>query len=104
MLGGDVPWEGSSRRVVSLQAPCHVKSTCVHGDKVQPSCLRERVSPSLRVSPPARPVMVSCPPTVCCVGCLCCGLGALARGPNQAAGQRPGVSDLWHSPLCYCWS
>ena len=32
------------------------------------------------------------------------GLGALARGPNQAAGQRPGVSDLWHSPLCYCWS
>ena len=50
MLGGDVPWEGSSRRLVSLQAPCHVKSTCVHGDKVQPSCLRERVSPSLRVS------------------------------------------------------
>ena len=44
MLGGDVPWEGSSRRVVSLQAPCHVKSTCVHGDKVQPSCLRETKS------------------------------------------------------------
>jgi len=32
------------------------------------------------------------------------GLGALARGPNQASGQRPGVSDLWLSPLCYCWS
>ena len=26
------------------------------------------------------------------------GLGALARGPNQASGQRPGVSDLWLSP------
>ena len=26
------------------------------------------------------------------------GLGALARGPNQASGQRPGVSDLWPSP------
>ena len=51
MLGGDVPWEGSSRRVVSLQAPCHVKSTCVLGAKAQPSCLRERVSPSLRVWP-----------------------------------------------------
>ena len=44
MLGGDVPWEGSSRRVVSLQAPCHVKFTCVHGDKVQPSCPRETKS------------------------------------------------------------
>ena len=32
------------------------------------------------------------------------GLGALARGPNQASVQRPGVSDLWLSPLCYCWS
>ena len=50
MLGGDVPWEGSSRRLVSLQAPCHVKSTCVLGAKARPSCLRERVSPSLRVS------------------------------------------------------
>ena len=30
------------------------------------------------------------------------GLGALARGPNQASVQRPGVSDLWLSPLCYC--
>ena len=50
MLGGDVPWEGSRRRLVSLQAPCHVKSTCVLGAKAQPSCLRERVSPSLRVS------------------------------------------------------
>ena len=44
MLGGDVPWEGSSRRSVSLQAPCHVKFTCVHGDKVQPSCPRETKS------------------------------------------------------------
>ena len=44
MLGGDVPWEGSSRRLVSLQAPCHVKFTCVHGDKVQPSCPRETKS------------------------------------------------------------
>jgi hypothetical protein len=26
------------------------------------------------------------------------GLGALARGPNQASVQRPGVSDLWLSP------
>jgi hypothetical protein len=25
VLCGDVPWEGSSRRSVSLQAPCHVK-------------------------------------------------------------------------------
>ena len=25
MLGGDIPWEGSSRRSVSLQAPCHVE-------------------------------------------------------------------------------
>ena len=32
------------------------------------------------------------------------GFGAPARGPNQAAGRRPGVSDLWHSPLFYCWS
>ena len=38
------------------------------------------------------------------LGWVAKGLGALARGPNQAAGQRPGVSDLWHSPLCYCWS
>ena len=38
------------------------------------------------------------------LGWVAKGLGALARGPNQTAGQRPGVSDLWHSPLCYCWS
>ena len=33
------------------------------------------------------------------LGWVAKGLGALARGPNQAAGQRPGVSDLWHSPF-----
>ena len=34
MLGGDVPWEGSSRRSVSLQAPCHVKLRASTGIKV----------------------------------------------------------------------
>ena len=46
MLGGDVPWEGSSRRSVSLQASWHVKSTCVLGAKAQPSCVRGRLQRS----------------------------------------------------------
>ena len=48
MLCGDVPWVGSSRRSLSLQAPCTCKSTCVLGAKAQPSCLRERVSLAAR--------------------------------------------------------
>ena len=42
MLCGDVPWEGSSRRSVSLQGSLsRGSSACVHGDKAQPSCWRE---------------------------------------------------------------
>ena len=50
MLCGDIPWEGSSRRLVSLQAPCHAQSLRASsgGAKAQTSCLRERVSLAAR--------------------------------------------------------
>ena len=42
MLCGDVPWEGSSRRSVSLQGSLsRGSSTCVPRVKAQPSCWRE---------------------------------------------------------------
>ena len=42
MLCGDVPWEGSSRRSVSLQGSLsRGSSTCVPRGKAQPSCWRE---------------------------------------------------------------
>ena len=41
MLCGDVPWEGSSRRLVSLQAPCHVKFYVRPRGQGAASCRRE---------------------------------------------------------------
>ena len=42
MLCGDVPWEGSSRRSVSLQGSLTREVLrASHGDKAQPSCWRE---------------------------------------------------------------
>ena len=67
MLCGDVPWEGSSRRSVSLQGSLsRGSSTCVPRGKAQPSCWREtRVSLVARF--PTRPPCDSFLPTHCLV-------------------------------------
>ena len=68
MLCGDVPWEGSSRRPVSLEAPCHVEFYVRSTGTRRSRAVGERQeSLSLRVSPPARPVIVSFLPTHCLV-------------------------------------
>ena len=90
---GDVPWEGSSRRSVSLEAPCHVEFYVRSTGTRRSRAVGERQeSLSLRVSPPARPVIVSCPPIVC-VGCLCWGWvrppAVLTRPRASAQGLRP---------------
>ena len=55
MLCGDVPWEGSSRRSVSLQGSLsRGSSTCVPRGKAQPSCWRE-TGVSLVARFPTRP-------------------------------------------------
>ena len=73
MLCGDVPWEGSSRRSVSLQGSLsRGSSTCVLGAKARPSCWRE-TEVSLVARFPTRPPCDSFLPT----HCLVCGLSLL---------------------------
>ena len=67
MLCGDVPWEGSSRRSVSLQGSLsRGSSTCVPRGKAQPSCWRE-TGVSLVARFPTRPPCDSFLPTHCLV-------------------------------------
>ena len=99
MLCGDVPWEGSSRRSVSLQGSLSREVLRASTGPRRGRAVGERQrSLSLRVSPPARPVIVSCGLS------LLWGWVRSPEVPTRPRASAQGSQTFGFPPLCYCWS